>query len=131
MMTVINSSKIVTECNNNYYHWLDNSYHNIVYINEVSSMHAISGNVVAQLINEKSLATILAFFVMFLMWNLLKWVMKQQEILMKQSQEREEKLFNLFSTLRTQHDTIINENKTAHMKQRTENETIISLLHKT
>lgn len=93
-------------------------------------MHPVSGNLVAQLINEKSLATMLACFVMFLMWNLLKWVMKQQEILMKQSQEREEKLFNLFSTLETQNDTIINENKTAHMRQRTENESMIALLNK-
>lgn len=93
-------------------------------------MHAVSGNLVAQLINEKSLATILAFFVMFLMWTLLKWVMKHIEVLMKESQQREEKLFSLLSTLKTGHDTIINENKTAHMKQRTENEAMLALLNK-
>lgn len=92
-------------------------------------MHALSGNLVTQLINEKSLATLLSVFVMFLMWSLLKWVMKQQEILMKESKEREEKLFSLFSDLKKQLETMKEESKIAFMRQRTEHETMLRLLN--
>jgi len=93
-------------------------------------MHGLlSTNFLTHLITEKSVGTILALFIMLLMWKFIKWVIEQQKILMKQAQEREDKLFDLFSGLKKDIEEIKEANKTTSMRQRMEHETMLRLLN--